>query len=66
MGKCLETEGWDTVEAPDGMFHVVPTNDLRPHGLDTACWCQPFDDEGVWVHNSLDRREFYEVKGYKQ
>lgn len=39
--------------------HVIPLDDLRPHSL-TDCWCQPFDDEGVIVHNSMDQRERYE------
>lgn len=53
-------------------WHVVPTNDLRPHvekGL--RCWCQPdiqqHDNGNVLVvHNSADGREFYEgeVKGH--
>ncbi|MGP0076188.1 MAG: hypothetical protein ACLPWF_30065 [Bryobacteraceae bacterium] len=39
--------------------HVYPINDLRKHSL-RDCWCRPFDDEGVTVHNSLDGREQYE------
>ena len=39
--------------------HVYPINDLREHSL-RDCWCRPIDDEGVTVHNSLDRREFFE------
>ena len=39
--------------------HVYPTNDLRSHSV-TDCWCRPFEDDGVIVHNSLDRRELYE------
>jgi len=44
--------------------HVMPINDLREHSL-TDCWCQPSDDEGVTVHNSSDKREFYE-RGERQ
>lgn len=44
--------------------HVIPVNDLRDHSL-TDCWCDPLDDEGVSLHNSLDGREFYE-RGEKQ
>jgi hypothetical protein len=25
-----------------------------------ACWCEPMVDEGVIVHNAMDRRELYE------
>lgn len=39
--------------------HVYPVNDLREHSI-TRCWCSPFEDDGVIVHNSLDRRELYE------
>jgi hypothetical protein len=39
--------------------HILPLNDLRPHTL-SDCWCQPADDDGVIVHNSMDQRERYE------
>lgn len=39
--------------------HVYPVNDFREHSI-TNCWCQPIDDEGVIVHNSLDGREQFE------
>jgi hypothetical protein len=41
-------------------FHVVPVNDLREHIANTDCWCKPYEDDGVWVHHSMDRREEYE------
>ena len=41
--------------------HVLPQADIREHDEARTCWCQPFDDDGVWVHNSLDRREEYET-----
>ena len=41
-------------------WHVVPVNDLRDHAVSEDCWCGPTNDEGVWVHHSLDRREEYE------
>ena len=45
--------------------HVHPIDDLRPHILpdsddDGPCWCQPEDDDGITIHNSMDRRELYE------
>lgn len=42
-------------------YHVVPINDLREHILSKDCWCNPFDDEGVFVHHSMDQREKYET-----
>lgn len=42
--------------------HVYPRNDFRPHETDgKPCWCKPTaNDDGVIVHNSMDRREEYE------
>ena len=45
---------------PSTSHHVYPTNDLREHVLDMACWCHPRDDDGVIVHNSMDQRKTYE------
>jgi hypothetical protein len=39
--------------------HVYPVNDLREHTV-AECWCNPVDDDGIMVHNSLDGREMYE------
>ena len=47
----IEIEGWP---------HVVPDNDLKEHDVAGACWCAPVEHNGVIVHNSMDRREFYE------
>jgi hypothetical protein len=44
--------------------HVYPVNDLREHSV-TNCWCEPVDDDGIMVHNSLDGRELYE-RGERQ
>jgi hypothetical protein len=52
---------WEVIEI-DGTHHVRPLDDLKPHE-DLDCWCKPFDDEGVCVHNALDRREFIERGG---
>jgi hypothetical protein len=41
-------------------LHVTPINDLRDHILSADCWCKPEWDEGIFVHNSMDRREEYE------
>ena len=43
--------------------HVVPFGDLREHIASLNCWCKPIEDDewpGVWVHNSMDRREDFE------
>jgi hypothetical protein len=53
-GKASYAMGWNVVGN-----HVYPVNDLRKH-LVTNCWCNPGDDEGIAVHNSLDGREQYE------
>ena len=39
---------------------VIPTNDLREYQAGCECWCSPRWDDGVLVHNSMDRREEYE------
>lgn len=40
--------------------HVLPINDLKDHIERSDCWCRPQEDEGVIIHNSMDRREEYE------
>lgn len=45
------------VSNDDGALHVVPLADLRDHQLTMQCFCLPRIDEGVVVHNSMDRRE---------
>jgi len=42
------------------MWHVVPLNDYRDHETSHKCWCKPYEDDGLWIHNSMDRREEYE------
>jgi hypothetical protein len=49
------------MEICEGPYHVIPINDLREHECSEGCWCKPYDDEGVWVHNSMDGREIYET-----
>jgi hypothetical protein len=39
---------------------VLPIDDAREHDYGEKCWCQPFDDDGVLVHNSADEREKFE------
>ena len=48
--------------AQDNPSEVTPIDDLKPHIQGANCWCRPFDDAGVLVHNALDAREkTYEV-----
>lgn len=44
----------------NGERHVWPSRDLKPHETSKECWCRPFDDDGVTVHNAMDQREQYE------
>jgi hypothetical protein len=46
--------------AQDNPPEVTPINDLRPHMVGKKCWCKPFYDEDVLVHNALDGRETLE------
>lgn len=53
--------GWAIFEGEDGL-HSVPINDMRPHVLSAECWCCPVgiddeDEDPIWSHNSMDRRE---------
>jgi hypothetical protein len=45
-------------------IHIIPTNDLREHRTDNGipCWCHPVEDEdGLIVHNAMDKREQFET-----
>jgi hypothetical protein len=45
--------------------HVVPLYDLREHEISADCWCRPRkddEDDGVFIHHSADRREYYEIE----
>lgn len=50
---------WGCYEHDDGTPHVMPMDDLREHSFE-ACWCRPYEDDGVIVHNSMDLREQFE------
>ena len=50
--------GWYVIETA-GLPHVIPRGDLKDHAT-YACWCGPVEDNGVIIHNSMDRRELYE------
>jgi hypothetical protein len=51
---------WMATTTAKGTPCVYPIDDIKPHEIDAPCWCIPFDDDGVIVHNSMDRREEYE------
>jgi hypothetical protein len=40
---------------------VSPIGDLREHVMSERCWCKPFWDGNVLVHNSADQREKFET-----
>jgi hypothetical protein len=42
------------------MIHVTPLDDLREHFRSPDCWCGPTEEDGYFVHHSMDRREEYE------
>lgn len=52
---------WRGERTAQGIPHVHPIDDLRPHTLTADCWCGPTDDDGVMVHHSMDRREEFEM-----
>lgn len=39
---------------------VIPNNDLKEHYGYEECWCHPFKDGDVLVHNAADGRTRYE------
>lgn len=56
-GTNIAETGWAVFEG--GI--VAPVNDLRDHELaNQDCWCRPRLEEGIIIHNSMDRREEYE------
>ncbi len=61
LGYEAERQAWEAIALPSGERHVIPLDDLKPHAETPQCWCEPTDDEGVWVHHAMDRREFYET-----
>ena len=54
---------WMAVVLENDERHVVPLGDLRDHAYTNKCWCHPFDDDGITVHNSMDKRELVERGG---
>lgn len=45
-------------------FYVWPIDDLKSHDIDSSnCWCHPFYDGDILVHNAMDKREMLERGG---
>lgn len=43
--------------------HVIPNDDSKKHLESEKCWCKPrieFYDKNLVVHNSTDKREYFE------
>ena len=49
---------WATIEHHDSVY-VVPIDDINEHSLDN-CECGVKYDNGVYIHNSYDKREMLE------
>jgi hypothetical protein len=39
---------------------VIPNGDLREHVEGDECWCHPYIEDGVIIHNPMDGRVDYE------
>jgi hypothetical protein len=50
---------WIVTVLDDGTLCVYPKHDVRPHTIND-CWCGSYYEDGVLIHNSMDRREEYE------
>ncbi len=53
------SNGW-RVAMEDGQTQVTPVDDLKPHESGEGCWCHPFWEDDILVHNSMDKREEWE------
>ncbi len=57
----VTTASWLACLSENGQSRqVIPLGDWRPHENTEHCWCSPSDEDGVYVHYSMDGREFYE------
>jgi hypothetical protein len=50
---------WEIIES-GGRNNVIPQNDRKDHSPGFGCWCEPYEDGNIIVHNSSDRREMFE------
>lgn len=55
--------GMNNWAALQGVYfaYVVPLDDLKDHdGENEKCWCNPWWDEDILVHDAMDMRQEYE------
>jgi hypothetical protein len=62
MTESKTTNDWIATDDP---LEVSPRNDIKDHISGESCWCNPFMDGNVLVHNAMDEREKYE-RGERQ
>ena len=43
------------------MLHVIPINDDKEHIESEFCECKPRFEDGVYIHNAWDFRDFKEI-----
>jgi hypothetical protein len=61
--KASLGKGWRGHTDNNGPRHCWPEGDTSPHDTDSpgpVCWCKPFMDGAIIVHNSADGREQHE------
>lgn len=59
-GRPTTLGGWE-VTLLNGVTHVSPLYDCKPHEPHEGCWCRPQWGEGGLFHNAMDRRERHET-----
>jgi len=42
------------------VLHVIPIKDDKPHKESEFCECKPRFEDGVYIHNAWDFRDFKE------
>lgn len=51
---------WQAV-AGRKVTYIIPINDLKDHeGENDQCWCIPWWDENILVHEAMDKRQEFE------
>ena len=59
-GAAANLPGWQVIIGEKEEKHVMPLADRLRHDGAATCACSHQYDEGIWVHNSYDRREMFE------
>ena len=44
-------------------IHVIPIDDIEEHKYDANCKCNPYQEEGIWIHSAFDCRELLDMDG---